>query len=59
MKETTNRGILRALCLLLAACMLLPLVACGENAETPDVTTGDGSGVATEEATEFFPNVEK
>ena len=59
MKETTNRGILRALCLLLAACMLLPLAACGETAETPDVTTGDGSGVATEEATEFFPNVEK
>ena len=59
MKETTNRGILRALCLLLAACMLLPLVACGETAETPDVTTGDGSGVAAEEATEFFPNVEK
>ena len=59
MKETTNRGILRALCLLIAVLMLLPLAACGETAETPDVTTEAGSDAATEEATEFFPNVEK
>ena len=32
MKQMTNRGILRALCLLLAALMLLPLAACGEKA---------------------------
>ena len=59
MKEMTNRNILRALCLLLAALMLLPLAACGEAAAPSDVTADGGSGTEVEAVTEFFPNVEK
>ena len=49
----------RILAVLLAALMLLSLAACGETAETPDVTTVGGSDTETEAVTEFFPNVEK
>lgn len=49
----------RILAVLLAALMLLSLAACGENTETPDVTTDGGSDAATEAVTEFFPAVEK
>ena len=49
----------RILAVLLAALMLLSLAACGETAETPDVTTDGATGTDTEAATEFFPNVEK
>ena len=49
----------RIFAILLAALMLLPLAACGESTETPDVTTDGATGTDTEAATEFFPNVEK
>ena len=49
----------RILAVLLAALMLLSLAACGETAETPDVTTVGGSDTETEAVTEFFPDVEK
>lgn len=58
-------ALIKALCLLLTLCMLIPFAACGENTETPpatDETKGEGTQgevdtIVEEEETERTPHV--